>query len=122
MLEATFLSLVQLIASGQSIKALQTYYHPDVGVKEPDGTCRIGLEANIANEEKNLKAVTSVQAKLLGHAINSSTEIVFSEWQYVFTTAMGEFLQLQEISVQEWDGNLIKSERFYYKDFSNSNS
>lgn len=115
--EATFLSLVKLITRGQTIKALQTYYHPDVVVKEPDGTCRIGLEVNITNEEKNLQNVTFVQAKLLGYAIKPSTGVVFSEWQYVFTTTMGESLQLQEVSIQEWEGNLIKSERFYYKDF-----
>lgn len=117
MIETTFLSLAEMIINGQTIKALETYYPWNVLVKEADGTTRVGREANIANEEKNLQSVTDVKAKLLGYAINTSSGLVFSEWQYVFTSKEGRSFLLLETSVQEWKENLITNERFYYKDF-----
>lgn len=78
----------------------------------------MGREANIAKEEKNLQSVTDVKAQLLSYAINTSSRLVFSEWQYVFTNREGKSFLLLETSVQEWKGNLITNERFYYKDFT----
>lgn len=118
MTETTFLSLAKMIINGQTIKALETYYHRNVIVKEADGTVRMGREANIANEEKNLQSVTDVKAELLGYAVNTSTGLVFSKWQYVFTNREGKSFLLLETSVQEWKENLIVNERFYYKDFT----
>lgn len=55
---------------------------------------------------------------MLGYAINTSSGMVFSEWQYVFTNRERKSFLLLETSVQEWKENLIVNERFYYKDFT----
>ena len=118
MIETHFLALAQLITSGQTVEALQRFYHPNVVVTEADGTSRTGQDVNITNEQKNLQAVTAVHARLLGYAINEAASTVFAEWEFIFTNLKGQSFRLLEVSVQEWEGNLVKAERFYYKDFT----
>lgn len=118
MIETNFLALAQMIINGDTVQALQLFYHPEVVVTEPDQNSRSGREANIANEQKNLQGVKAVKASLLGYAVNEAAARVFSEWEFLFTNLNDQSFRLLEVSVQEWEHGLVRTERFYYKEFS----
>ncbi|MGB3588650.1 MAG: hypothetical protein WBA23_19035 [Tunicatimonas sp.] len=57
--------------------------------------------------------MSKVYSKLLNQAINLHQEVVFSEWEIIFTDHQGHKSQLTEVSVQQWADGLVIREKFY---------
>ena len=104
-----------MIIQGQTVEALQQFYHTDVVVVEPDGFVRKGRDTNIDNERKNRQGISALRATLLNYACNAEKNTIFAEWEFLFTDLAGESFKLREVSVQEWKDGCIVAERFYYK-------
>lgn len=110
-------ALNQLIISGDTIKAMETFYSYDIEMQENEDTPRKGKSVCIEAERDNLQKVKKVESILLDQAFNEDKNVVFSEWKFLVTYKDNNKFMLTEVSVQHWlDGQIVK-EKFYYKNF-----
>lgn len=115
-LESLTIQLNDLIIKGEGLKAMKKYYADDVSMQENEDPPRVGKQACLEQEKRNLQMVTNVTSKLLNQAIDHKNGVVFSEWEIIFKTVSDKTLKLTEVSVQSWEGGKIVKEKFYYRD------
>jgi len=110
-------ALNKLIISGDTIKAMETFYSEDIEMQENEDTPRKGKNICIDTEKNNLQGVKSVESNLLSQAIDEAKNVVFSEWHFLVTYKDNNKFMLTEVSVQHWLNGQIAKEKFYYKSF-----
>jgi len=110
-------ALNQLIISGDTIKAMETFYSNDIEMQENEDIPRKGKSVCIDTERGNLQKVKSLECNLINQAINVEKNIVFSEWNFLVTYKDNNKFMLTEVSVQYWLDGQIAKEKFYYKNF-----
>ena len=114
-------ALNQLIISGDTIKAIETFYSSDIEMQENEDIPRKGKSVCIDTERDNLQKVKSLVSNLLNQAIDEEKNIVFSEWEMLITYKDNSKLMLTEVSVQHWLDGQVSREKFYYKNFCKVN-
>lgn len=93
---------------------MDRFYADDVTMQENEQPPRVGKAVCLEHERRMLSGTTDFNATLVRQAINKSNSVVFSEWVYSFTDLSGQRFSLTEVSVQQWNKELIQSEKFYY--------
>ena len=106
--------LTGLIQGGQTLEAMEQFYADDVTMQENETPPRIGKAVCLEHERRMLSGTTDFKATLIHQAIDEPNGVVFSEWRYAFNDLSGQRFSLTEVSVQQWDKELIQSEKFYY--------
>lgn len=114
-------ALNKLIISGDTLKALETFYSNDVEMQENEDTPRKGKSACMDTEKDNLQRVKSVESNLLNQAIDENKNVVFSEWKILISYKDNSKFLLTQISVQHWLDGQVAKEKFYYKSFCKVN-
>lgn len=110
---ATF---IQLLQRGDSLRAMQEFYHDEVVVFENRELARAGLRKCLAYERAQLATQPVPPAfKVTSHAINPLTQHVFIEYVVRFSSPSGRPLRLDQVAVQKWESDKIAEERFYYE-------
>lgn len=94
---------------------MQLFYSDDVTMQENEEKPRVGKTVCITHEKENLSRTKNFSGRLLNQAIDISKQVVFSEWEFNFTTLEGTNYKLTEVSVQQWNEHQVVAERFYYK-------
>ncbi len=95
------------------VGAIVHFYHEDASMQENMGEPRRGRDRLVANEmEVLLRFGDMPLRKVERFAINGDT--VFINWIFEIRQPDGSFRTLDEVTMQHWDGDRIKSERFYY--------
>ena len=107
-------TLTGLIQSSQTLAAMERFYADDVTMQENETPPRVGKAVCLEHERRMLAGTTDFSARLIRQAIDEPNGVVFSEWGYSFTDLSGQRFSLTEVSVQQWDKELIQSEKFYY--------
>ena len=110
-------ALNQLIISGDTIRAIETFYSSDIEMQENEDIPRKGKSVCLDTERDNLQKVKSLESTLLNQAIDEEKNIVFSEWKILVTYKDNSKLMLTEVSVQHWVDGQVSREKFYYKSF-----
>ena len=113
-LEIKTAELNNLISTGETLKAIELFYSNDVSMQENEETPRIGKQKCLDHEKQNLQKVKQLSGKLLNQAIHEN--VVFSEWEIIFTDKNDKTFKLTEVSVQHWVEGQIEKEKFYYKE------
>jgi ketosteroid isomerase-like protein len=108
--------LLALLARADTLTLIERYYAPDVCVFENHVLARMGRDACLAHERKQLSKLQGpLQIKVHGHAINEVDGVVFIQSTLRFTGSDGRPMRLDEVAVQRWHRDLITEERFYYE-------
>lgn len=108
-------ALNKLIISGDTLKAMETFYSNDIEMQENEDIPRKGKSVCINMERANLQKIKSVVSNLLNQAIDPKKNIVFSEWQILITYNDDNKFLLTQVSVQHWLNGQVVKEKFYYK-------
>lgn len=117
--EIKIAELNDLIVTGETLKAIELFYSNDVSMQENEETPRIGKLNCINHEKQNLQRVKLLKGNLLNQAICEN--VVFSEWEIIFTDKNDKTFTLTEVSVQHWVEGQIEKEKFYYKEILSVN-
>ena len=112
--EIKIAELNDLISTGETLKAIELFYSNNVSMQENEETPRIGKLNCINHEKQNLQKVKLLKGNLLNQAICEN--VVFSEWEIIFTDKNDKTFKLTEVSVQHWVEGQIEKEKFYYKE------
>jgi hypothetical protein len=106
-------SFIARVEQQDYVGAIMHFYHVDATMQENLGEIRHGRDALVAHEmEMVLRYGSMPVRKVERFAINS--KMVFINWIFEITLPSGEQIAFDEVSMQEWDGDRIRHERFYY--------
>lgn len=108
--------LNDLIIDNKTLEAMERFYAETVTMQENEEEPRRGKAFCIEHEKRNLERMTFVSSRLLNQAIDETKQVVFGEWEFIFSSKKGQTFRLTEVSVQQWENGFIIQEKFYYKD------
>lgn len=106
--------IYNMIGQGQLLEAFDKYYADGVVMTEPMGT-REGKVACREYEVQFLNNVQEVHGLEVPHiGSNEETATTFVESVLDITFKDGNRVKMEQTSVQQWEGDQIVHERFYY--------
>lgn len=111
-------SLNSLILGGETIRAMELYYADEVEKVENEELPLRGKQNCIDVEISNRQKLKEVHCKLVNQALDVDKNVVFTEWEYVYTYKDLRKFQLRTVSVQTWQNGLVTREKYYYKSFT----
>lgn len=105
--------LLDYIANGKIMEAMNEFYDDEVVMSEPAYGDTVGLEANLAREQKFVDSVKAfrnfqVPARGVGEGVTFYENIM--DW----TTTDGQEMHVEQLVVARWKDGRIVHERFYY--------
>ena len=105
--------LNQMILEGKIMEAMREFYADDVAMAENDEAACEGLEANLVREEDFVNNTTWYGLELRGVAVGDDVTMV-RWWMDFYNKHYGNRLAFTQVAVQQWRGDKIFDERFYY--------
>jgi ketosteroid isomerase-like protein len=106
-------AFIALVENGHYVQAIEDFYHPDASMQENGAAPRSGREALVAHERKVLAGLTAMKTRRVETFLVDGDHVVIN-WVFEMTGADGVTRILDELTLQTWDGDRIRRERFYY--------
>ena len=106
-------AFVEMVEAGNFVEAMERFYHADATAQENNEAPRVGLPALVAHERGTLSTFKSVRGRA-NQPVMIEGETVVINWQFEFDHPAGITLKLDEMVRQQWAGDKLISERFYY--------
>ena len=103
---------IAVVVSGDHAGAIERYYTEDASMQENAAPPRTGRDNLVAHE----RAVLARMAIVISKCVSSTLEgdRVAIHWIFELTDKSGKVLRIDEMSLQEWRGDKILRERFFY--------
>jgi ketosteroid isomerase-like protein len=106
-------SLIKRVEQQDYAGAVMHFYHHDATTQENHGEIRQGRDAILAHEmEVLLRYGNTPVRKVERFAVNG--DLVFVNWQIEVNVPHVGRRMLDEVAMQLWSGDRIRTERFYY--------
>jgi hypothetical protein len=106
-------SFIARVEQQDYVGAIMHFYHADASMQENMGEVRRGRDALVAHEMDILVRFGNMPVRAVKRfAING--DLVFINWKFEITQPDGSVRIFDEVAMQEWDGDRIRRERFYY--------
>jgi len=106
------------LGQGKLLDAFDQYYADDVVMTEPRGTRKGKAECRNYEEQflDSIKEFHDLKVTNIGSNENEATSFVESTMDVTFKD--GQRAQMEQVAVQQWQGDKISHERFYYNNES----
>lgn len=116
----TIEQFIAMVESNEHDKAIEKFYITDASMQENQAEPRVGKDNLVANEKNTLLKVKSLVSKCIRPYFVNEDQVVI-QWYFRFEWKDGTVSEIEEITRQNWLGELIKSEKFFYdpKQFTN---
>ena len=103
---------IAVVVSGDHAGAIERYYTEDASMQENAAPPRVGRDGLVAHE----RAVLERMAKVVSVCVSSTVEgdRVAIHWNFELTGKDGKVRRFDEVALQEWRGDRIFRERFFY--------
>jgi ketosteroid isomerase-like protein len=101
------------VESGAHVEAIEEFYAEDASMQENHLPPRVGRDVLVANEQRALASVVSVHSECV-HPVFVNGDTVVIRWIFRFTRPDGHVREMEELAYQEWRGERIWRERFFY--------
>lgn len=106
-------AFIQTVVSGNTVRAIEEFYHPNASMQENQHPLRSGKATLIKHEKEALDKVESMSTAMPKHVLIDGNKVVI-EWDISFTYKGGRAVRIRELALQEWEGDLIHREQFFY--------
>lgn len=106
-------ALVGYVIENRLIEALEEFYHEDSTMQENCLPPRIGRRESI-ERQKVAQAMTAMIHEVRAVSILIDGDTVIIEYHAEWTLVSGQRVRIEEIALQEWRGDRIIRERFFY--------
>jgi ketosteroid isomerase-like protein len=111
--EAKVQSFIAAVVSGDHVGAIRDYYHDDATMQENNQPPRRGLDMLMAHEEKALARLKTMHTHPPKSLLIGGDQVVI-HWVFDATSKDNVTRRLEELSLQQWRGDRIQAERFFY--------
>jgi ketosteroid isomerase-like protein len=103
---------IAVVEAGDHAGAIERYYTEDASMQENAAPPRTGRDTLVAHERAVLERMSHVYSKADSSVVEGDR--VSIHWNFELTDKSGKVLRFDEVSLQEWRGDLIFRERFFY--------
>jgi ketosteroid isomerase-like protein len=103
---------IAVVESGDHAGAIERYYAEDATMQENAAPPRVGRDALVAHERAALARMSDVYSKCMTSVLEDDRVVI--HWNFVLTEKSGLVRRFDEIALQEWRGDRIFRERFFY--------
>ena len=108
--------LFKMIEEGKLLDALDKFYHEDVIIIADDGIERNGKHQARLYDENLLKEIEEViGGGVRTIASNEERRITMVEYWIELKFKNGNKKKMEEVAIQQWEGELVMRENFYSK-------
>ena len=109
----TIEEFISMVESNDHDKAIEKFYTSDASMQENQAEPRVGRDLLVANEKNTLQKVKSLVSKCIRPYFVNGDQVVI-QWYFRFEWKNGSISEIEEITRQSWEGELIQSEKFFY--------
>jgi predicted SnoaL-like aldol condensation-catalyzing enzyme len=104
---------IAVVESGDHAGAIERYYTEDASMQENAAAPRVGRDVLVAHERGILARTTHVYSKAVTSIVEG--DHVAIHWIFELTSLSGKVHRVDEVALQEWRGDKIFRERFFYE-------
>ena len=104
---------IAVVESGDHAGAIERYYTEDASMQENAAPPRLGRDFLVAHERAVLARMKHVYSKVITSTVEGDNVAI--HWIFELTDHDGKVLKVDEIAWQEWRGDRIFRERFFYQ-------
>ena len=103
---------IAVVESGDHAGAIERFYTEDASMQENASAPRVGRDVLVAHERAVLARMAQVYSKALSSVVEGDRVAI--HWNFELTDKAGKIRRFDEIAFQEWRGDKISRERFFY--------
>jgi hypothetical protein len=103
---------IAVVEAGDHAGAIERYYTEDSSMQENAAPPRVGRDLLVAHERGVLARMSHVYSKVVSSTLEGDRVAI--HWIFELTDKSGKVLRIDEVSLQEWRGDKIFRERFFY--------
>ena len=103
---------IAVVESGDHAGAIERYYTEDSSMQENAAPPRVGRDVLVAHERAVLARMAHVYSKAICSVVEG--DHVTIHWNFELTDKSGQVRRIDEVALQEWRGDKIFRERFFY--------
>ncbi|WP_409416376.1 nuclear transport factor 2 family protein [Flavobacterium sp. PS2] len=104
---------ISMVEANEHDKAIERFYTEDASMQENQAEPRVGRDFLVANEKNVLLRVKSLVSKCI-RPVFINGDFVVIQWYFKFEWKDGTSTEIEEMTLQNWEGELIKKEQFFY--------
>lgn len=108
----TVKAFIAAVESGDHVGAIERFYHQDASMQENLNPPRVGRDALVASEKRAQEKFSIVTHPARRVLIDGDQVVV--NWLFDLTDRHGRTKRLDQLSIQEWRGEKVFREQFYY--------
>lgn len=109
---ARVLDFIAHVKAGKFVEAIELFYTEDATMQENASPPRGGRDALVKGERKVLESSRIVAREADWFLVDGDRSVV--NWTFEITGADGKTRVMNEMACQDWRGDRIARERFYY--------
>jgi hypothetical protein len=94
-------------------EAIEEFYTPNASIQENQSPPRVGRDPLVRNERKFLSDVRSVTSTCVRPVFVNGDHVVI-RWVFEFVFPDGGEMKMEELAYQQWQGESIAAETFFY--------
>ena len=103
---------IAVVESGDHAGDIERYYTEDSSMQENAGAPRVGRDVLVAHERGVLARMTHVYSKAMSSVVEGDQVAI--HWIFELTDKSGKVHRIDEVALQQWRGDKILRERFFY--------
>ena len=103
---------IAVVESGDHAGAIERYYTEDSSMQENTAPPRVGRDVLVTRERGILARMSHVYSKAMSSVVEG--DHVAIHWIFELTDQTGKVRRVDEVALQEWRGDRIFRERFFY--------
>ena len=103
---------IAVVESGDHAGAIERYYTEDASMQENTAAPRVGRDDLVAHERGVLARMKHVYSKAISSVVEGDRVAI--HWIFELPDHSEKILRVDEIAMQEWRGDFIFRERFFY--------
>jgi ketosteroid isomerase-like protein len=103
---------IAVVVSGDHAGAIERYYTEDASMQENMAPPRVGRDALVAHERAVLARMSHVSSKCVCSIVEGDNVAI--HWIFELTDKAGKVYRFDEVALQQWRGDRIFRERFFY--------
>ena len=103
---------IAVVESGDYAGAIERYYTEDASMQENAAPPRVGRDVLVAHERGVLALMSHVDSRAVSSVVEGDRVAI--HWIFELTDKSGKVRRFDEVALQEWRGDRIFRERFFY--------
>ena len=103
---------IAVVEGGDHAGAIERYYPEDASMQENAAAPRVGRDGLVAHERGVLARMSHVYSKAMSSVVEGDRVAI--HWIFELTDKSGKVLCVDEVALQEWRGDKVFRERFFY--------